>query len=125
MKKQIEKDAYELLKEAREKYSEITLEPVQNLFSDTCSIHAKYKGIEYNMGAYSSDMKLPCENFIEAVEHFINKDDVFKKALNKIDNPPYSLSKRDSVEQILEIIIIKDKGKKEMDRIHDEVMGTL
>lgn len=125
MKKQIEKDAYELLKEAREKYSEITLEPVQNLFSDTCSIHAKYRGIEYNMGAYSSKMELPLENFIEAVEHFINKDDAFDKALDKIDNPPYSLSKLGSVEQILEIIIIDDMGKKETKRIHDEVMGTL
>ena len=125
MKKTVERDAYDVLKEAREKYSEITLEPKQNLFSDTQSIYAEYKGIEYDFGLYSSKMKLPCENFIKAVEHFINKDDVFEKALNKIDNPPYSLSKKGSVEEILEMIIIKDKGNKEMKRIHDEVMGTL
>ena len=60
MKKSTEKDAYAVLKEARETYSKISLEPRQIGTSDQAGIYAEYKGIEYMMCLYSYDMKLPC-----------------------------------------------------------------
>ena len=109
-----EKTAISILREAREKYADITFDVEQRVVSGKLNVYAKCRGLEYNMGVYKDNMILPCENFVKAVEHFTKKDEVFQKVKKMIDNPTYASPKLNSVEDILFSFIIKEMDLKFM-----------
>lgn len=109
-----EKNAIEILREAREKYPDMTFKEEQRTVSGPLMVYATYKGYEYCMGICRDGMELPCENFREAVEHILKEDDVYRKMRTKIDNPPYEPEKvGNSLLYILEMLIYDIDTKRE------------
>lgn len=119
-----EKTAISILREAREKYADITFDVEQRAASGSLMVYAKCKGLEYNMGAYKDNMVLPCENFVKAVEHFTKKDEVFQRVKKIIENSPYGSPELNDVEEILFRFMSKEMDLKFMSSLYQDCRNT-